>query len=113
MTKKLNLEDVRIHDLCHTYASHLVSQGLSVSIFEKLLGHTQASTTQRYAHLHDAPLRASTALFGSQLGAHRAERETLEREANGVLSVFVRNSTQCFSTSFSRNTLGHRNTDYG
>ncbi len=113
MTKKLNLEDVRIHDLCHTYASHLVSQGLSVSIFGKLLGHTQASTTQRYAHLHDAPLRASTALFGSQLGAHRAERETLEREANGVLSVFVRNSTQCFSTSFSRNTLGHRNTDYG
>ncbi|NCP62670.1 MAG: tyrosine-type recombinase/integrase [Alphaproteobacteria bacterium] len=62
-----NIADVRIHDLRHTYASHLVSSGLSLSIVGKLLGHTQASTTQRYAHLADEPLRKATAVFGDKL----------------------------------------------
>lgn len=59
--------DVRIHDLRHTHASHLVSSGLSLSIVGKLLGHTQASTTQRYAHLADEPLRQAAELFGSKM----------------------------------------------
>ena len=62
-----HIEDVHIHDLRHTYASHLVSSGLSLSIVGKLLGHTQASTTQRYAHLADEPLRKATAVFGDKL----------------------------------------------
>lgn len=61
------LENVRIHDLRHTHASHLVSSGLSLSIVGKLLGHTQASTTQRYAHLADEPLREAVELFGSKV----------------------------------------------
>lgn len=65
--KKSGAPDLHIHDLRHTYASHLVSSGLSLSIVGKLLGHTQASTTQRYAHLADEPLRQATALFGSNL----------------------------------------------
>ncbi len=64
---RAHLPDVRIHDLRHTYASHLVSSGLSLSIVGKLLGHTQAATTQRYAHLADEPLREATELFGSGL----------------------------------------------
>jgi integrase len=66
--KKANLENVRIHDLRHTHASHLVSSGLSLSIVGKLLGHTQASTTQRYAHLADEPLRKATEVFGTKVG---------------------------------------------
>lgn len=65
--KKADLPEVRIHDLRHTHASHLVSSGLSLSIVGKLLGHTQAATTQRYAHLADEPLRAAAALFGSKV----------------------------------------------
>jgi integrase len=67
--KKANLKNVRIHDLRHTHASHLVSSGLSLSIVGKLLGHTQAATTQRYAHLADEPLRQEVELFGSTFKA--------------------------------------------
>jgi integrase len=55
---------VRIHDLRHSYASHLVSNGVSLQIVGKLLGHTQASTTMRYAHLQDETLRTATNRFG-------------------------------------------------
>lgn len=53
-----NLPDVRVHDLRHTFASLLVSGGASLEMIGRLLGHTQARTTQRYAHLADQPLRA-------------------------------------------------------
>jgi integrase len=55
---KAELPDVRVHDLRHTFASLLVSGGASLEMIGKLLGHTQHKTTQRYAHLVDAPLRA-------------------------------------------------------
>ena len=64
---KAGVFDVHIHDLRHTFASHLVSSGVSLSIVGKLLGHTQASTTQRYAHLAVAPLREAAELFGNKL----------------------------------------------
>ena len=45
---------VRIHDLRHTFASHLVSAGESLQVVGRLLGHTQPQTTARYAHVADA-----------------------------------------------------------
>ncbi len=51
---------VRLHDLRHSYASHLVSNGVGLQIVGKLLGHVQASTTMRYAHLQDDALRSAT-----------------------------------------------------
>jgi integrase len=56
--KQAGIPDVRIHDLRHTFASLLVSGGMSLPMIGRLLGHTQVQTTQRYAHLFDDPLRA-------------------------------------------------------
>ncbi len=55
---------LRIHDMRHNFISHLVSNGVSLQVVGKLVGHTQASTTMRYAHLQDAPLREATNQFG-------------------------------------------------
>ena len=49
--KQAGLADVRIHDLRHSFASFLVNAGRSLYEVQKILGHTQIKTTQRYAHL--------------------------------------------------------------
>lgn len=64
--KAAELKDFRIHDLRHTHASHLVSSGYSLSIVGKILGHTQAATTERYAHLAPSALREAASSFGEK-----------------------------------------------
>jgi integrase len=60
---KADLQDVRIHDLRHSYASFLVNAGRSLYEVQRLLGHTQIKTTQRYAHLsHDTLLDATNSV---------------------------------------------------
>ena len=65
--RKAGISGVRIHDMRHTYASILASSGLSLPIIGALLGHTQAATTARYAHLMDDPLRAATERAGAAI----------------------------------------------
>jgi integrase len=73
---------VRLHDLRHTYASILASEGLSLAIIGALLGHTQPQTTARYAHLLDDPLRAATerasAVMTTQTAAENQATERTE-----------------------------------
>jgi integrase len=57
---RAQLPGVRIHDLRHTHASVGAGAGLSLPIIGKLLGHTQSSTTQRYAHLDSDPLQKAS-----------------------------------------------------
>jgi integrase len=67
------LQDMRIYDLRHTYASNAVANGMPIQMVGKLLGHTQIQTTMRYAHLADDPvLRAAesnSAWLNAVLGA--------------------------------------------
>ncbi|MBU9697812.1 site-specific integrase [Rhodobacteraceae bacterium HSP-20] len=49
--RRLGMQDVRIHDLRHTYASLLINRGASIYEVQKLLGHHHISMTERYAHL--------------------------------------------------------------
>ena len=58
--KKAGIPDVRIHDLRHNFASILVNHGRSLYEVQKLLGHANISTTQRYAHLSQDTLKEAT-----------------------------------------------------
>lgn len=62
---KAGLDDVRIHDLRHTFASLSVAAGVSLPVLGKALGHRSAQTTQRYAHLGDDPVRDAVAITGA------------------------------------------------
>ncbi|MFG1280595.1 tyrosine-type recombinase/integrase [Xanthobacter autotrophicus] len=53
-----DLTDVRLHDLRHSFASFAVADGATLYLVGKVLGHAQAATTERYAHLRDDPLKA-------------------------------------------------------
>ena len=69
VAKRAGLDGVRLHDLRHTYASFGAGGGLGLPIIGKLLGHTQASTTQRYAHLDADPLRRASEAIGGRIAA--------------------------------------------
>lgn len=62
--KRASLPEVRIHDLRHSFASFLINNGRSLYEVQKILGHTQVRTTQRYAHLSQETLleAANTAM---------------------------------------------------
>lgn len=66
---RAGLDDVRIHDLRHTYASNAVSSGMPIQMVGRLLGHTQIQTTMRYAHLADDPVRRAAEENANRLSA--------------------------------------------
>jgi integrase len=63
--KAADLANVRVHDLRHSYASYLVSKGVSLHVVGKLLGHTQPQTTERYSHVAHQSLRDASNIFGA------------------------------------------------
>ena len=69
------IPDVRMHDLRHSHASVAASAGLSLPLIGKLLGHQTPTTTARYAHLADHPVRrAAEAVSGSIAAVMRGEK---------------------------------------
>ena len=64
------LDDVRIHDLRHSFASVAAAGGMSLPLIGSLLGHTQAQTTQRYAHLSDDPRIAAADSIAAEIAAN-------------------------------------------
>jgi integrase len=66
---KAGLDDVRIHDLRHSYASGALALGEGLPMIGKLLGHTQVQTTARYAHLANDPVKAAAGRVSDTIGA--------------------------------------------
>jgi integrase len=69
VTKAAGLEGLRIHDLRHSFASVGAGASLGLPIIGKLLGHTQAATTHRYAHLDMDPIRRAAETIGATISA--------------------------------------------
>ncbi len=69
---RAGMPEVRIHDLRHSFASLLINNGRSLYEVQKILGHTQVKTTQRYAHLAPQTLldasNAATLAVGAVMG---------------------------------------------
>jgi integrase len=69
VSRAAGLEGVRIHDLRHSFASFGAGASLGLPIIGKLLGHSQAATTQRYAHLDADPMRRAAETIGATISA--------------------------------------------
>jgi len=67
LLSRAGLPRFRLYDLRHTFAAMGAGGGLSLPIIGRLLGHTQARTTQRYAHLADDPVREAADKIASAI----------------------------------------------
>lgn len=69
------LKAVRLHDLRHSFASFGAGASLGLPIIGKLLGHSQAATTHRYAHLDADPMRRAVETIGESISAAMAGKK--------------------------------------
>ena len=68
--ERADLDDVRLHDLRHSYASRALALGESLPTIGKLLGHRKLATTAKYAHLVRDAEKAAAARVGASIGNH-------------------------------------------
>lgn len=69
VTAHAGLPGLRLHDLRHSFASMGAASGMGLPIVGKLLGHASPSTTARYAHLADDPLRRASDSIANSISA--------------------------------------------
>ena len=67
--REAGIEDVRLHDLRHSHASHAVMNGVPVPVVSRLLGHSDVRSTLRYAHLGDREIEAAAERVGQSIAA--------------------------------------------
>lgn len=61
------LDDVRLHDLRHSFASHAVVNGVPLPVVARLLRHARIAMTMRYAHIGDDAAEAAAERVGARL----------------------------------------------
>ena len=67
--REAEIEDVRIHDLRHNFASHAVMNGVPIPVVSRLLGHSNVRMTLRYAHLADKDIEAAAERIGAAMAS--------------------------------------------
>ncbi len=75
--KLAKLDDVRLHDLRHSFASVGASAGMGLQMVGKLLGHADPKTTARYAHIADDPARVAANSISGAINAAISETSTV------------------------------------
>ena len=71
--QQAGIEDVRLHDLRHTFASHAVMRDVPLPVVSRLLGHTRARMTLRYAHVSDRETEAAAERIGISIATILSE----------------------------------------
>ncbi len=82
------LEGLRLHDLRHSFASVGAASGMGLGIVGKLLGHASPSTTARYSHFADDPVRRASESIAAQISASMGDAlsaEIVPFKKNGVV----------------------------
>jgi len=69
LRKAAGIEDVRLHDLRHSFASVAAMGGMSLPLIGAMLGHGKSSTTARYAHLANDPVKAASEAVGRRIAS--------------------------------------------
>ena len=108
--KRAGIEDVRLHDLRHNFASWAVMRGVPLPTVATLLGHRQVSMTLRYAHVHDKEVEAAAERVGKIMGIIYGSAHTLDHSGRGTATTptgsrIVRNASSgvIFGQNFTRN----------
>ncbi len=65
--REAEIENVRLHDLRHTFASQAVMNGIPVPVVSRMLGHSNVGMTMRYAHLGDREIEAAAERVGEAI----------------------------------------------
>ena len=69
LRRNAGIEDVRLHDLRHSFASHAVMNGVPIPVVSRLLGHSNVRMTLRYAHLADKDIEAAAERIGAAMAS--------------------------------------------
>ena len=80
--RQAGIEDVRLHDLRHTFASHAVMRSVPIPVLSRLLGHSRARITLRYAHVSDREIETAAERVGVAIAAVLAEPASPSRQGS-------------------------------
>ena len=74
--REAGIQEVRLHDLRHTFASHAVMQGVPLPVVSRLLGHSRTRMTLRYAHVSDRDTEAAAERIGLAMASLLSDTES-------------------------------------